>query len=392
MNKYVADFHRQLVAYKERYGHKTGVVSWHVLWYLIRNWFGEKLHYKRHGSQPNIGFILHGGIGDVVIAGAYIDKFIKKLDCGCKIFIFVTQPVQSVKILYKKLGTNIEVLDYSQKKRTPLDLLIKFAVQFPEIEFYRSKYIRKKSRFLLDYINKVIEFSEKYKHLFESESIHDHQIFLDILGLTRVSGMDAAKIVDLQEDDTLSIMVPESGKTILREKGLAEDKFISFAYSLDIFNKTTQNIRLLPKETMQQIIDALKKQFPEYKIVQLGSKTLSNFRNVDLNLVGKTSFEQLLALLSASRIHIDSECGMVHLRHALNRKTSVVVHGPTSISTKGYSENINVRSKICNCNCCEWLMGKNWQSFCIKTNSAIPACMQDISSEMIIKKVKDVLK
>ena len=143
---------------------------------------------------------------------------------------------------------------------------------------------------------------------------------------------------------------------------------------------------------MQQIIDALKKQYPEYKIVQLGSKTLSNFRNIDLNLVGKTSLEQLLALLSASRIHIDSEGGMVHLRHALNRKTSVVVHGPTSISTKGYSENINVRSKICNCNCCEWLMGKNWQSFCIKTNSAIPACMQDISSEMIIKKVKDVLK
>ena len=392
MNNYVANFHRQLVEYKERYGSRTGVLSWHVFWFLLRNWFGGTPNFKRLGQSVNIGFILSGGMGDIIIAGAYVDKFIKKLDCEYKIYIFVTQPVSSIKQLFTNLGGNVEILDCDHIKKSSLDLLIKFMVQFPEIEFCRTKYIGKKSKYLVDYVNAISDFNNKYKHLFESESIFEQQIFLDILGLTRVSGMDAAKMVGLHATDSLKITVPDSGKGILKNNKLRENNFITFAYSLDIYNKTTQNIRLLPKDALQHIIDSIKEQYPEYKIVQLGSKSLADFTNVDINLVGKTSFAELLALLSASKIHIDAECGMVHLRHALNAKTSVVLYGPTSVSTKGYPENINIRSNVCDCKCCEWLMGQHWQSFCIKTNSPVPACMQAISSETVIQKIKGVLK
>lgn len=391
MNNYVADFHRQLVIYKERYGARPGVISWHVFCYLLRHWFGGERKFKRHGNGVNIGFILNGGIGDIVITGAYLDKFIKKIDCEHKIFIFVIQPVSSIEILFKNLGSNIEILDCKYLKKAKLDLLIKFAVQFPELEFYRKRYINKKSKFLTDYINAVSEFNNKYKHLFESESIFEHQVFLDILGLNRVSGTDAAKMVGLGSDDSLNIDVPQAATKILQNNGLHTDKFITFAYSLDLYNQATQNIRLLPKETLQHIIDTIKKLYPEYKIVQLGSKSLAAFSNVDVNLVQKTSFVELLALLKAAKIHIDSECGMVHLRHALCKKTSVVLHGPTSVSTKGYSENINIRSTVCNCPCCEWLIGDKWQTFCIKTNSQVPACMTAITAEEVFEKISEVL-
>lgn len=389
MNTYVEDFHRQLVLYKERYGNKHGVISWHVFWYLVRHWFGRVHDYERHGCGINIGFVLDGGIGDIVLAGAYVSSFIKKLDCEYKIFIFVTQPIESIKILLKNLNSNVEILDRKYLKKTNLDLLIRFSVQFPEIEFYREGYIKKRSSFLVNYVTAVCDFNAKYKHLFESENIFEQQIFLDILGLNRISGMDAARMVDLKSSESLNVTAPKT--TILKNNKLSKDEFITFAYSLDINNTATQDIRLLPKDTLQKVLNNIKKQYPGYKIVQLGSKTLADFENVDVNLVGKTSFAELLNLLEASKLHIDSECGMVHLRHALCAKPSVVFHGPTSVSTKGYPENINIRSNVCNCACCEWLMGNNWQRFCIKTNSHIPACMQAISSDKVFEKIKGIL-
>lgn len=391
MNKYIADFYKQIVSYKDRYGENYAKRSWHTFCYLIRHWFGDKLNFARSGDVVNIGFIPIGGIGDIVIFGAYMDKFIKKLDCDFKIHIFVQQHVDDIGVLFKKYANQVQIHDHDQFTHIPLDMLIRFCVQFPELYFFRRGYIAKKSNFLPNYADAISDFCKKYKHLFESEHIFDQQILLDIMGLNRVSGMDPVKMLDLKPNDKMDVVIPENAKDILKKYKLSTNKFITFTHDIDIRNRAKTSVRLWPATHMQKLITKLKSQYPEYKIVQLGTKSFGNFDDVDLNLVGKTSFSELMVLLNNSKIHVDAECGMVHLRHAICEKTTVVLHGPTSISTKGYKENINIRSNVCNCPCCEWLMGGKWHEFCVKTESNMPACMAAINPDMVMNKIKGIL-
>lgn len=52
---------------------------------------------------------------------------------------------------------------------------------------------------------------------------------------------------------------------------------------------------------------------------------------IDVNLIGKTDWDDLKILLKNALYHIDGECGMVHLRKALKTGPSVVLFGPTPI-------------------------------------------------------------
>lgn len=391
MNKHISDFHKQTIIYKERFGTNYAKHSWHTLMYLLRNWFGPKHNYARSGKHINIGFIANGGIGDIVMFGAYLDKFIQQLDCEYKIHIFVQQSIDDIRTLFNEYRDCTTIQPHQSLKKTPLDLLISFNVQFPEVYFYRQKFIEKKSKFLPNYLESIIAFCNKYSHIFETERIFNQQIMLDIMGLNRITGMDPTKKISLGSNDTMT--PPTSIKTddTLKKFGLSADKFITFAYSIDILNTSETSTRLWPAQHLQSLIHMLKAAYPEYKIVQLGTKSLSTFTDTDLNLVGKTTFSELLGILSTSKLHLDSECGMVHLRHALCGKRSVVLHGPTSISTKGYTENINISSNICNCACCECLTNAGWEKHCIKTDSAIPACMQAITPELVFEKISGVL-
>lgn len=391
MNEYFANFHKQLIIYKERFGKKYAKTSWHTLMYLFRNWFGGRYKFRRCGDTINIGFLANGGFGDIVLFGAYLDKFIKKLDCACKIHVFTQQSPTSVEILFSAYKNNTVTHSCRDLRKTPLDLLISFNFQFPEIYFYRKKYIEQKSKFLPYYISATNRFIHKYSYLFEPHQIFNQQILLDIIGLNRLTGMDPTQTLGLSPDDKMNIPTPSNSADILKKFDLESGKFITFSYDFDALNNSKTSIRLWPQDNLQTLIKLLKAHYPEYKIVQLGITSIADFTDIDINLVNKTSFTEFLAILSTSRLHFDSECGMVHLRHAICGKKSVVLHGPTSISTKGYTENINISSKVCKCTCCEWLIGGSWQEHCIKTNSPFPACMQSISPQDVFEKISGVL-
>ena len=391
MNEYFANFHRQLIIYKQRFGKNYAKISWHTMMYLFRNWFGGQYKFRRYGDIVNIGFLANGGFGDIVLFGAYLDKFIKKLDCPYKIHVFTQQSITSVKTLFTAYKTNTEIHSRRDLRKTPLDLLISFNFQFPEIYFYRQKYIEQKSKFLPSYIDATNKFITKYSYLFEPHQIFNQQILLDIIGLNRITGMDPTQILGLTPDDKMNTLPPSDSADILKKFGLESGKFITFSYDFDVLNNSKTSIRLWPQDNLQTLIKLLKAHYPEYKIVQLGITSIADFTDIDLNLVNKTSFTEFLAILSTSKLHFDSECGMVHLRHAICGEKSVVLHGPTSISTKGYSENINICSNVCKCACCEWLIGGAWQEHCAKSDSPIPACMQSILPQDVFEKISGVL-
>ena len=139
------------------------------------------------------------------------------------------------------------------------------------------------------------------------------------------------------------------------------------------------------------IIPKLKKRFPEYKLLLLGlhERQAPNPEGCDLNLIGKTSLEQVKVLLKHAACMVDNEGGMVHLRHALHGGPSVVMFGPTAPELFGYSENINLVSGACK-QWCEWLF-ENWMYKCARTMESNHPCMEAITTDDVLEAVSKIL-
>ena len=123
------------------------------------------------------------------------------------------------------------------------------------------------------------------------------------------------------------------------------------------------------------------------KIVQLGfsEDRCPKFNNIDIDLIGKTSLEEVKIILNNSIIHIDGEGGMVHLRHALHGGKSIVLFGATSPEFYGYSENINLRGDGCS-HWCEWIT-ENWQAKCARGYDR-PPCSYSLTPETVYNEFK----
>jgi len=118
------------------------------------------------------------------------------------------------------------------------------------------------------------------------------------------------------------------------------------------------------------LVAELKARHPDKKIVQLGSpKTGSDIAGVDLNLRGKISLREALAILKYAALHVDTEGGLVHMARGMHTR-SLVLFGPTNEKFFGYRRNKNL---VPPCNNCWWLTN-DWMSDCLR-GLAVPECM-----------------
>ena len=132
------------------------------------------------------------------------------------------------------------------------------------------------------------------------------------------------------------------------------------------------------------LIKLLKQKFTNYKIILLGNDVtrIQHIENADVNLVKKTSFTELKTILKFAFLHVDCECGMVHLREALHGGPSVVLFGPTPVDFFGYPNNINITANACK----HWCAGHHflWQKECFLGNNV---CMNSLKPEMVINAI-----
>lgn len=379
---------------KRCFGKKKVPFLRYLNWYCKYLFFVSRIKsfQSRKHRILKIGFILGGGLGDTLISILYIKKFCEKLDINYSLSIFSNQNVDDVNILIKKQFT-ADVYSISSYKKVPLDLLVRISFRFPEILYFNFNKIRK-SIFLKKYVVSIANFMEKYSDILSFENGFNQIIFAKIMCRTRITMLDIDDLLDLQHNDVLNDIAFKDEEAILKKYTLLNTEYITLARSLNIKDKhTLSNTRLWPLDNYDKLASLIKKENPKIKIIQLGGflSNENNLKNVDLNLSGKTTFKELLVILKHSKLHIDGECGMVHLRHFLCRKKSVVLFGPTDKSYAGYPENLNLSCSNCTFPCCEWLIGKNWQTSCIKTNSSIPACMVVLSPDFVFKKLKEFL-
>ena len=170
---------------------------------------------------------------------------------------------------------------------------------------------------------------------------------------------------------------------ILDKYDLKNKQYITITRSVELTKSQNNNVRLWPIAYYQELIKKMKQKYPEVKLVQLGVSRCEELRGIDVNLLGKTTLEEVKAILKHSLLHIDGECGMVHTKHFLYGK-SAVFFGQTAIEYLGYENNINLKSNGCP-HWCEWIVD-DWQTHCIRGYDE-PPCMTELKPDYVFENI-----
>lgn len=137
--------------------------------------------------------------------------------------------------------------------------------------------------------------------------------------------------------------------------------------------------------SFEGVVSRLTEMCPGIRFVQLGSpRTSTAIAGAQVDLIGKTSLAEAAAIISASRLHIDVDSGLVHVAACLGVQ-SLVLFGPTDADYFGYEKNINLRPRFCG-GC--WWTSEAWMDQCARSFDQA-RCM---SSHAVEDVVADVVK
>lgn len=344
---------------------------------------------KLSNNSINIGVYMNGGIGEALINLNYIYCLREYIgNDNVRIDVYFEKP-----IFAKFLENNNFVDNYYIGRTYNIDDYDVFfrLFRFPCLYKFEKELIKSKSQKLFNLFERYEKFNIEHNKVVLQEPRFD-SVGKDIalaINHTRIQQPDIDGILGIPTDYKLPIKVSNIDDT-LEKFNLKNKKFITL--NRGVGNKLSQSPKLWPLEKYNSLIKLLKDKYPDYILIQIGdtNSTFGIMENTDMNLVGQTSFDELLVLLKTATLHVDCEGGLVHLRKALNAPPSVVLFGPTSMEFFGYPNNINIKAENACKIACEWV-STQWETTCIKTNSDINPCMQAITPEMVIENMANVL-
>ena len=340
-------------------------------------------------SVPSIVFFIKGGLGDLILARNYIYCFYKYISA---------KPFQ-LKICYHYTEFLPVVCD-------SLPGVVETGAQLDRLRGALKIELNRYPRVLAGNVEKLRAYSPKLGKILASWQTfqsHNRKLFdlmpqadglcndyAQLLGAKRINQADIGGILGMGEEYVAPWPLITHSSEILRQFHLKPGQYITLQRGHStVEEKSLKNVKLWPVEYYQELIYMLKRQYPHYKLVQLGVSREgfnTNFDGIDVNLRGKTTLEQLGTVLKSARLHIDSEGGLVHFRHALKGGPSVVLFGPTSPAFYGYSENLNLRSAACE-RPCEWVTD-DWLTRCARRTDK-NCCMRSLTPQIVLEQIKE---
>jgi ADP-heptose:LPS heptosyltransferase len=345
-----------------------------------------QLMFKKNGNKNvYIAVITVGGIGDILrqkdailkLAGLFPSVVIDVYNRGSKSLLTDVKNVRfffhvdAIVLTYKKYDV---VLDYFNPGKVASgiadlkinnlknDIVKNFADDFEKI---RKRY---------SYC-----FCFKNQYLFQKEAVKKGLKINDVMKLT-------AGIKDIKKNN---IVLNYKEQDITKFGLSKEDKYITFQHGWGdkgyISGKTGWNVKLWETAKWEKLLAKIKKDLKIFKIVQVGINS-DYLKETDINLNGKTSYDELCSIIKYSSLHIDIDGGCSHIARALNVK-SVILFGPTNAKYIGYDDNINIVSGLCT-NC--YSIVEDWDLKCMRGFEK-PLCMDSISPEFVAKAVLEYM-
>jgi len=389
---------QKIISLKKKYPHRPtkaliSLVFWCIMYFIramavqIKHLLSVNPSSNIKNKQPKILFILGGGVGDIIIASTYLKEFYKYIGGGFLFSIRTDQRTQVVASIFRNSPWLESIVQESQY--SDYDIVIQLS-RFPRI-------IYKNPRLNIEKTSKINDLLDEYENFYQVRSKLCQSTDFDTLGImyslmngdTRRSQPDIGHKLGLSDITRPIMVIKENAFDVLTRTEIENRTYITIQRGTNEAYKEKQNIREWSKDYYNKLVRIIHDNFPSLSIVQVGrKKSDSNLEGIDIDLRGKTSFDELKAVLKYSALHIDGECGMVHLTHTLGGR-SAVFFGQTRVDFCGYPENINVKAKDACPLWCEWVTD-DWQAQCLR-GFDVPPCMEQLTPELFFEAIREHL-
>lgn len=351
----------------------------------------DSVHAGERGNQTNLLSInkkgisvaiqIQSGIGDVIISKKFVKQLLTYSD---KVNIDVFCSNDMAKVFYDE-NDNINAIVTPQEEvfsNVYNEYDVAVSVRF-FLTFYCFKYdkVKKQSGEFAEMISDLYSAAEKYnkdcsvnerlriyyeRATYSNKSIFQYpKYYEDVLGI---------------HDSHVDIPLCAEWKKEFERQQISNYITVNYGNGIGSYNISKQ----WPLEKFTELVGKIKKQYPELKIIQVGSLEAEKIANCNKYILGE-NLELVKYVLLNSILHIDIEGGLVHIATQLGTKC-VVLFGPTSINAFGYPQNINIKAGDCH-NCC----GVESDIYKCARHLDIPACMEAISVDMVYKEVDNYL-
>ena len=351
------------------------------------------------GSRVSV--IFYGGLGDYIIGKNWLyhlSEYVGLSDAVIDAY-FSNNMMEAAHAVFddSELIASIKSIDTGRVElvsQDEYDLVLRYSI-FPMVQYMDGHALYNSNSKLYSYAVRLMEFGDKNynRGFFASPGFYNtvsalfnmfpdkkyHELYDVLDDMDDTASYHCKYEVGINEEEYLSSL------------GIIRGNFITVNTGANEEYTRKPSTRTWPHENWISLIRLLKGAIQsDIKIVRMGLMNLGDDpSSSDIDLCGKTNIEQAKALLKNSLVHIDYEGGLVHLRHVLCGKPSVVLHGPTSIERYGYPENVAIRSDRCP-KACEW-SAKDWLVVC-HNDKASHSCLGEVTPEYVSECVLNTLE
>lgn len=379
-------------------GSDLGLVSDLTL-FSVKHFLRTMTNQRVKSGCLNVGLVFNGGIGDQIIQLQWARVFVESLaQQGCvsyNVFMFNNSEIGQMLLKRVEHVDLVECHHFARKHKFDLLLSLEY---YPRLWDVNLSAIKKYAPFLSDklklagkFYSEFLKFNRVTHHYqLMDASLAKHWNRYDLLGQCGLCdfnrdtqpffGIDQSEV-----DATLSKYHLHDKEFLTVQSGIGDMPLYGIPEGEAPIVARQRATKLIPKELATQVFIQIKQRYPELLIVQLGDEHSVRFDGVDLCLLGQTSLPESINLLYAAKLHFGNDSGLIHLRHAMGKR-SVVVWGPTSAEFLGYPEDQNIQGA---CKPCMWLT-RDWNVNCPKGLSCAK-CMLDIPVNKLIAGVEKIL-
>jgi ADP-heptose:LPS heptosyltransferase len=352
---------------------------------------------KTHNQDDRLRIAISvcGGVGDILTFGLAVKELSKHIGCDHSIDMSVMNPKQALDLrsIFREFPF-ISFLQNIESSETcsdelPYDVFLR--IDRCTIPFYCNDRVKSKSPWLAKFCAQSKTFCTRYHKFFEN--VPRNHIILEqwsiVNDMTRVQQPDQCKFLGIDYNTSTFLAVDSNALNVLESLNLANSRYITLQTGIHQYWGTLHSTKIWLPRHYVKFVQLFHEAYPDIKIVQLGSsKSLcTSISGIDLNLVGKTTLDEVAAILKHSLFHLDGDCGMVHIKKFLNGQ-SIVLFGTTSADLLGYPENINITGSGCK-SWCEWVTD-DWYRKCPRGFEETP-CMASITPEIVMEAVHKII-
>lgn len=361
---------REIESYAQMYGRGSRVVRVAYAYRRFRNFVYYNLQQRWAGifhranlpqDQFNVLLHLRGGLGDCASHWVAVRALRKQLPQA--IFYYFTDSPDAAKLFVREDAQNKILPPGRMPYRAEYDMACELCISWKTTHVDLSRLEKLAPQFRRILVTSLVR-QRRLAFFLEDNYLLDDALgrFLYHQGAKWLEAQRYLSALDFDVNETgllpREILSKDISQYGLKSPYITVHSGINAAFNMG--NKTP--LKCWPTKNWEEFIAHFKQQFPHIQVVQVGGKNSPRFSNVDVCLVGKTSLEDLPAILQGSRLHIDGESGLVQLTRWLDTK-AVALFANTAPSLFALDKNINLSAD--KCGHCMWLEGPRWHTDCL---------------------------